>query len=80
MSDLSIEVIQLLQIAEPNKAFHRLHFLSQMKQFSTYAGKIFDVKRVQSVLDSLVEKNYLEFLENIESYRITKAGIDVLEE
>ena len=80
MSNLSIEAIQLLQIAEPNKAQHRLHYLNQMKQYTTYAGKSFDLNHIQSVLDQLVEKKYMEFLENLESYRITQTGLDILEE
>ncbi|MHA2364615.1 MAG: hypothetical protein ACXAC7_11715 [Candidatus Hodarchaeales archaeon] len=79
MVDLSIDAIQILQITEPNQAFHRLHILNQMKQYATYAGKLFDVEHIQSLVDDLVLKGYLEFLEKLESYRITPAGIDAME-
>lgn len=79
LSDLSEEEISILQIMVDGDAFHKLNILNQLKQFATFAGKEFDIHIAQKNLDRLTEEKFLIYLPQIESYRLTDAGHDVLE-
>ena len=81
MTDFTIEGYQILQIcAAEKKAFHKLNILNQLKSFSQFGGRGFDIGIAQETLDELTTAGYISYLENIESYKITDRGMDALEE
>ena len=81
MADFTIEAYQILQIcAAERKAFHKLNILNQLKSFSQFGGRGFDLGIAQQTLDELTTNGYITYLDNIESYKITDKGMDALEE
>ena len=81
MPDFTIEAYQILQIcAAEKKAFHKLHILNQLKQFSQFGGRGFDIGIAEETLNELHSQGYIAYLENIDSYKITEKGLDALEE
>ena len=81
MVEFTIEAYQILQIcAAEKKAFHKLNILNQLKSFSQFGGRGFDIGIAQETLDELTTAGYISYLENIESYKITDRGMDALEE
>ena len=79
LSDLSEEEISILQIMIDGETIHKLNVLNQLIQFATFAGKEFDVQNAQKHLDILTEEKLVVYLPQIESYRLTPAGRDILE-
>jgi hypothetical protein len=81
MTDFTIEGYQILQIcAAEKKAFHKLNILNQLKSFSQFGGRGFDIGIAQQTLDELTTQGYIAYIEKIDSYKITEKGIDILEE
>ena len=81
MPDFTIEAYQILQIcSSERKAFHKLNILNQLKSFSQFGGRGFDIGIAQETLNELTNDGFISYLENIDSYKITDKGMDVLEE
>lgn len=81
MVEFTIEGYQILQIcAAEKKAFHKMNILNQLKSYAKFGGRGFDMGIAQQTLDELTTQGYITYLENIDSYKITPKGIDVLEE
>ena len=80
LEDLSIEEVQILEIIKSNTqtSIHKLGILNQLKQFAVHGGNNFDIKIMQDHIDKLVFEGFIEFIEKIESYKLTDLGTDIL--
>lgn len=78
MVSFSTEGYQILQILEGESSVHRLNILNQIKSYSTFGGRGFDVGVVNETLKEMTEQGYIDFVEKIDSFKITQKGLDAL--
>ena len=78
MSSFSTEGYQILQILESESSVHRLNILNQIKSYSTFGGRGFDVAVVNQTLKEMTDQGYIAYVEKIDSFKITQKGLDVI--
>lgn len=80
LEELSINEIQILEIirSDLQSSTHKLAILNQLKQLVIHAGKDFDIKFMQNIINGLTNEGFIEFIEKVESYRLTDLGKEVL--
>ena len=79
MVSLSTEGYQILQILEDESSVHRMNILNQIKSYSTIGGRGFDVNVVNQTLQEMTNEGLIEYVERIDSFKITEMGRDALQ-
>ena len=80
MTSFTIEGYQILQILESERSVHRLNILNQLKSYASFGGRGFDINVANETLKDLTEKGFIEYVEKIDTFKITEKGRDALNE
>ncbi|OLS23201.1 MAG: hypothetical protein HeimC3_25420 [Candidatus Heimdallarchaeota archaeon LC_3] len=80
LETLEINEIQILEIIRSNtqSSTHKLAILNRLKQLAVHGGKDFDIKIMQNLINGLTNEGFIEFIEKVESYKLTDLGKEVL--
>jgi predicted transcriptional regulator len=56
-----------------------LNILNQIKSYSTFGGRGFDVNVINQTLKEMTDEGYIDYVEKIDSFKITQKGRDALD-